>query len=104
MLFMSVIRRFKRTRNKGENKVMSQAKVDQYKKEKANRKKTMQKEKFERTLAAVCGIVIVAAICVWAGFSVYSKATGSSDTTDTATVSVNTDAISDYMSSLDDAE
>jgi hypothetical protein len=48
--------------------------------------------------------VIVAAICVWAGFSVYSKATGSSDTTDTATVSVNTDAISDYMNSLDDAE
>jgi hypothetical protein len=83
---------------------MSQAKVDQYKKEKANRKKTMKKEKLERALTAVCGVVILAAICVWAGFSIYSKANGSSDTTVSSTVDVNTDAIDDYLDSLDDAE
>jgi Mn2+/Fe2+ NRAMP family transporter len=83
---------------------MSQAKVDRYKKEKANRQKIMRKEKMERTLAAIGGIVIVAAICVWAGFSVYTKTTGSTSSAESSTVSVNTDAIDDYVSGLDDAE
>jgi Mn2+/Fe2+ NRAMP family transporter len=80
---------------------MSQAKVDQHKKEKANRQKIMRKEKMERTLAAIGGIVIVAAICVWAGFSVYTKTGGSTSTAESSTVSVNTDAISDYLNNLD---
>jgi hypothetical protein len=83
---------------------MSQAKVDRYKKEKANRQKIMRKEKMERTLAAIGGIVIVAAICVWAGFSVYTKTNGSTSTVESSAVSVNTDAIDDYVSGLDDAE
>ena len=41
---------------------MSQAKVDQHKKDKANRKKEMRMEKLERTAVAVGGIIIVAAI------------------------------------------
>jgi Mn2+/Fe2+ NRAMP family transporter len=83
---------------------MSQAKVDRYKKEKANRKQIMRREKMERTLSAICGVVIVAAICVWAGFSVYSKSTGSTAATESSTVSVNTDAIDNYTHSLEDAE
>jgi Mn2+/Fe2+ NRAMP family transporter len=83
---------------------MSQAKVDRYKKEKANRKQIMRREKMERTLSAICGVVIVAAICVWAGYSVYSQSNSSTATAATTTVSVNTDAIDNYTHSLEDAE
>ena len=33
---------------------MSQAKVEQYKKDKANRKKTMKKEKMQRIAGRIC--------------------------------------------------
>lgn len=77
---------------------MSQAKVDQYKKDKKNRKKEMRKERFERTAVAIGGVIIAAAICVWIGFSVYHQANGS-NTTDAgdSTVEVNTDAVNDYL-------
>lgn len=80
---------------------MSQAKVDQHKKAKANRKKEMRKEKIERTAVAIGGIIIAAAICVWIGFSIYNQANGSS-VTDAAdsTVEVNTDAVNDYLDGL----
>ena len=81
---------------------MSQAKVDQHKKEKANRKKEMRKEKIERAAVAIGGIVIAAAICVWIGFSVYNQTNGS-DATDAeaSAVEVNTDAVDDYLDGLD---
>ena len=47
---------------------MSQAKVEQYKKDKANRKKIMKREKQKR----ICGI-LVALVLVWIGFSIYQK-------------------------------
>ena len=53
---------------------MSQAKVDQYKKEKTHRKQSMRREKLERALAWIIVAVIAAAICIWIGFSIYSKA------------------------------
>ena len=52
---------------------MSQAKVEQYKKDKKNRAKIMRKEKMSRVLTAFLGVVVVAAIGVWIGFSVYQK-------------------------------
>ena len=84
---------------------MSQAKVDQHKKEKANRKKEMRKEKSERAAVAIGGIVIAAAICVWIGFSV-SNQTNGSDATDASAsaVEVNTDAVDDYLDGLDAEE
>ncbi|MCI7129110.1 MAG: hypothetical protein MSA09_00810 [Lachnospiraceae bacterium] len=84
---------------------MSQAKVDQHKKEKANRKKEMRKEKIERAAVAIGGIVIAAAICVWIGFSVYNQTNGS-DVTDTeaSALEVNTDAVDDYLDGLDAEE
>ena len=80
---------------------MSQAKVDQYKKTKAHRKESMRREKLERALAWVIVAIIAAAICIWIGFSIYSKATGTSGsgTTD-STVSVNTDAVDNYLDDL----
>lgn len=51
---------------------MSQEKVDKYKQEKANRKKTMAKEKRKKRLYVLCGAVIGIAFAVWIGFSVYN--------------------------------
>ena len=51
---------------------MSQAKVDRYKKEKANRKETMKKEKAANAMRK--GIVAVAAVALigWVGYSAYN--------------------------------
>ena len=46
---------------------MSQAKVEQYKKDKANRKKIMAKEKAKRIAGRTCAWVILLAIVGWAG-------------------------------------
>ena len=84
---------------------MSQAKVDQHKKEKANRKKEMRREKLERIAVGALGVVIVAAICVWIGYSVYGKATGNTAAnSENSTVTVNTDAVDDYLDGLDAEE
>ena len=84
---------------------MSQAKVDQHKKQKENRKKEMRREKIERIAVGTLGIVIVAAICVWIGFSVYGNTTGGTDAdSGNSTVEVNTDAVDDYLDDLDGAE
>ena len=47
---------------------MSQAKVDRYKKEKADRKKTMRKEKIMRNVKRCVAGVIVLAIVGWFGY------------------------------------
>lgn len=44
---------------------MSQAKVDKYKKEKANRKKEMAKQKTEKIIGIICGCAILVAIVGW---------------------------------------
>ena len=48
---------------------MSQAKVDKYKKEKANRKKEMAKQKTEKIIGIICGCAILVAIVGWAGYT-----------------------------------
>ena len=48
---------------------MSQAKVDRYKEEKANRKKVMRKEKIANRL---CKCAVAAALVVWIGYSAYN--------------------------------
>lgn len=50
---------------------MSQAKVDRYKKEKADRKKTMRKEKIMRNVKRCVAGVIALAIVGWFGYSAY---------------------------------
>lgn len=50
---------------------MSQAKVDRYKEEKANRKKNMRKEKIRNVLRK-CAVLVVAFVLVgWIGYSAY---------------------------------
>ena len=53
---------------------MSQAKVDRYKQEKANREKTMKKEKMIRRLEGAVGVFVLCLIIAWCGVSVYQKA------------------------------
>ena len=56
---------------------MSQAKVDKYKAEKANRKETMAKEKRQKMLIKIIGSVIGIALVAWigvsAGVSIYNS-------------------------------
>lgn len=80
---------------------MSQAKVDRYKQEKANRKKIMAQEKRKHLLAVVCGWVIVIAIVGWAGFSAYNAYENSRPV---ETIYANLDSINSYMASLSAAE
>ena len=49
---------------------MSQAKVDQYKKEKANRKETMAKEKRQKMIVKICSSAVLLALVAWIGVSV----------------------------------
>lgn len=51
---------------------MSQAKVDKYKKEKANRKKIMRKEKVANRLRKCAVVIVAAALVVWIGYSAYN--------------------------------
>lgn len=50
---------------------MSQAKVEQYKKDKANRKKIMAKERAQRIAGRTCAWLILLAIVGWAGYTGY---------------------------------
>ena len=51
---------------------MSQAKVDRYKEEKANRKKVMRKEKIANRLRKCAVAVVAAALVVWIEYSAYN--------------------------------
>lgn len=76
---------------------MSQAKVDKYKKDKANRQKIMQREKRERLAWKIGGYgLCVIAVC-WIGFSAYNKFY----TPPVKTYEVATGAIDDYLEGLE---
>ena len=83
---------------------MSQAKVDRYKEEKKNRKQIMAKEKREWAMMKAGGGILAAAVVAWIGFSVYQTVTAPKATDNTqievTDYTVNTDALSDYISSL----
>lgn len=80
---------------------MSQEKVDKYKKEKANRKQTMKKQKvrhlFRRCVVAVLGLALVC----WIGYSAYGVY---EDSRPQETAQVDYSAISDYETNLNGAE
>ena len=76
---------------------MSQAKVEQHKKEKANRKKEMAKQKAERVAGIACAWVILAALVGWAGYSGYQYYDSHKPE---KTFYTNVSAVSDYLSDL----
>ena len=78
---------------------MSQKKVDAYKKEKANRSKTIRKEKRILLVEKIAAIAVCAVVVCWVGFSVYSKATANK-TVEVIDTQVNMDAIDDFIQGL----
>ena len=72
---------------------MSQAKVDRYKEEKANRKKILAKEKRKRIAGTICGWVIG-----YSGYNAYEKSRP------IKTIYADLDAINNYMNTLDTEE
>lgn len=80
---------------------MSQAKVDRYKKEKANRKQIMKREKRILKLEKAGGCILCAAILFWAGYSLYSYSNNSgNEPVETVTTEVDLNPIYDYYAAL----
>lgn len=77
---------------------MSQEKVERYKKQKADRKKIMRREKIEHRLSCFVVALVCVAIVGWAGFGIYEKVTASSDNAATVTTEVDLSPITDYLS------
>ena len=78
---------------------MSQAKVDRYKEEKKNRKKTMKKENRQQRLVKFCGVLAAIVVVGWVGYSGYNSFVKGS-TAAGKTYSVDTAAIDDFMQNL----
>ena len=76
---------------------MSQAKVERYKEEKANRKKTMKKAKLTKVLRNSIASVVVIAALGWVG---YSGVTYIIENQPRPEISVDYSAISNYETEL----
>ena len=80
---------------------MSQAKVEKYKEQKANRKQTMKKEKIARIARNSIAAVVVVAALGWVG---YSGVTYIIDNMPRPELEVDYNAISDYETALTETE
>lgn len=76
---------------------MSQAKVDQYKKDKANRQKIIKKQKMMHRLEMVAITLICVLVVGWIGYSVYDKVSSNQEK---ETIVFDAGAIQDYLSGL----
>ena len=76
---------------------MSQAKVDQYKKDKANRKETMAKEKKQRVITRICWTVAGVVLAAWIGVSAVHFV---QDNRPAETIYVDTAELDGYLNSL----
>lgn len=76
---------------------MSQEKVDRYKKEKANRKQMIRKQRMMNVLRK-CVLTVSALLLVgWLGYSAYDTYTSNQER---ELVSVNYDAVNTYLNNL----
>ena len=80
---------------------MSQAKVDQYKKNKANRKELLAKEKRQKMITKICTTAVLAVLGVWIGISTVDFII---DNRPVDKIYCNTKAIDDYLTSLEKTE
>lgn len=76
---------------------MSQAKVDQYKKEKASRKETMAKEKRNRMITRICWSVVGIVIAAWVGVSSINFV---KENRPVETIYADTTALDEYLETL----
>ncbi len=82
---------------------MSQEKVDRYKQEKANRKKTMKREKFKKGVLTTVGTVVCVVIIGWIGYSGYGYFQSQKAENPTQT-EIDVSSINDYLSGLSGTE
>lgn len=80
---------------------MSQAKVDKYKQEKANRKQTMAKEKRNRSITKACVTVVGLALVVWIGISAVDSM---KENRPVDTIYIDTAEVDNYINSLYEEE
>ena len=76
---------------------MSQEKVDRYKKEKANRKKIMRRERIMSIVRKAVLTGAALALMCWLGYSAYDIHEANKER---AVAEVNYDAVTDYLNSL----
>ena len=76
---------------------MSQAKVDKYKQEKANRKEILAKEKRNKKITKFVAGVVVGVVAVWIGVSTVDAV---KESLPVETIYCETGALDDYISSL----
>ena len=76
---------------------MSQEKVDRYKKEKANRKQTMRKERMMSIVRKTVLAVVAVALVAWLAYSAYGIHESNKER---AVAEVNYSAVTDYLNSL----
>lgn len=76
---------------------MSQEKVDRYKKEKANRKKIMRREKIMSVVRKAVLTVAALAMIGWLGYSAYDIYESNKER---VVAEVNYDAVTEYLNSL----
>ena len=80
---------------------MSQEKVDRYKKEKANRKQTMRKERMMSIVRKTVLAVVAVALVAWLAYSAYDIHESNKER---AVAEVNYSAVTDYLNSLSEYE
>ena len=76
---------------------MSQAKVEKYKKEKANRKKIMKQEKLKKVARNIIAAAVVCGLVGWVGYSVYSI---HEDNKPRESVEVDYSSVDSYLNTL----
>ncbi len=76
---------------------MSQEKVDHYKQEKANRKKTMRKQKAMSIVRKAVLAVVALALVGWLGYSAYDMYNSGKER---VVAEVNYDAVTDYLNNM----
>ncbi len=82
---------------------MSQAKVDKYKQDKANRQQSIKKAKLIHKIEMAVGVLVVLGLGAWIGYSVVDKAANR----ELETIYFDVSALDDYVNELtadDDAE
>ena len=85
---------------------MSQAKVDQHKEQKKNRKQLVKKKRLSAIYGRIAGIIVLAAVVGWLGYSAYDLYEQSQDDGSLPTTVCDLTAINNFFEELspDEAE
>lgn len=83
---------------------MSQEKVERYKKEKANRKQTMKRQKIKRGITQFVVALIVIALLVWFGYSIWHGIRDKKESSENETITLSSEQYSSLMDMLNSSE